>query len=166
MDIARPASWRILRSGTRIFSDCRARAVLVALVVSIAGVGCQPTVANDPNFYVSAGGDRERSTFVPTGGGWVPSSELEITLFAEPQKTDGGELFAANPRVIGTLKVDGYGMFGFGSGAFSYNVARSLCGNPPPWLQQPVFMARDKASGLLRFWSVANYNWFNFQPCQ
>ncbi len=139
--------------------------VLVSIAAIAALAGCKPTVQNDPNFFVSAGGGRERSTFVPTGGGWVPSSEIEIALVAEPQRTPEGEIFAANSRVIGTIGADSIGMFGFGATPFTYVVARSICGSPPAWLQTPFFVARDKVSGLIRISSVGNYNWFTFEPC-
>lgn len=139
---------------------------LVSIAVVAAIAGCTPTAPNDPNFFVSAGGNRERSTFVPTGGGWIPSSEIEITLVAEPKRTDGGEIFAADPRVVGTVHADPMGMFGFNAGAFNYVVVRSICGAPPEWLQTPFFIARDKLSGLIRTSSVASHNWFTFEPCQ
>jgi len=138
--------------------------VSIGILATISG--CKPSVQNDPNFFVSAGGDRERSTFVPTGGGWVPSSQIEIALVAEPQRTPEGEIFAANSRVIGTISADSVGMFGFGATTFNYVVARSICGSPPAWLQTPFFVARDKATGLVRISSVGNHNWFTFQPCQ
>ncbi|MEO7063673.1 MAG: hypothetical protein ABI082_07890 [Dokdonella sp.] len=120
---------------------------------------------NDPNFFASSGGNRERSIFVPTGSGWIASSEIEITLVAEPKRTEGGELFAANPRVIGTVHADTLGMFGFNSEPFNYSVARAICGQPPEWLQKPFFIARDKRSGLVRTSSVDNASWFTFEPC-
>ncbi len=138
---------------------------LVSMAVFAAVSGCTPTVQNNPSFFVSAGGDRERSTFVPTGGGWIPSSEIEITLVAEPKRTAEGEIFAENPRVIGTVKADPIGMFGFNSGAFNYVVARSICGAPPDWLQTPFFIARDKTSGLIRTSLTDRGSWFTFEPC-
>lgn len=137
--------------------------ISIGILATVAG--CKPTVQNDPNFFVSTGGNRERSTFVPTGGGWIPSSQIEIALVAEPQRTPDGEIFAANSRVIGAFSADSIGMFGFDANPFNYVVARSICGSPPAWLQTPFFVARDKVSGLVRTSSVGNHNWFTFEPC-
>lgn len=145
----------------------RIREISLASVTGLAAItGCTPTAPNNPNFFVSSGGNRERSTFVPTGGGWIPSSEIEITLVAEPKRTPAGELFAENPHLIGTVHADSVGMFGFNSGAFNHVVVRSICGAPPDWLQTPFFIARDKLSGLIRTSSVDRGNWFTFEPCQ
>lgn len=144
----------------------RIQLAAIALSGVVAAIsGCTPTVQNDPNFFVSAGGNRERSTFIPTGGGWVPSSEIEITLVAEPKRTPEGEIFAENPRLIGTVHADLSGMFGFNSGAFNLGVVRSICGAPPDWLQRPFFIARDPSSGLVRTASTDRENWFNFERC-
>lgn len=142
------------------------RGISLASVAILASItGCTPTVQNDPSFFVSYGGNRERSTFVPTGGGWIPSSEIEITLVAEPKRTAEGEIFAENPHVIGTVHAGPSGMFGFNSGAFNYVVVRSICGAPPDWLQTPFFIARDKTSGLIRTSLTDKGSWFTFEPC-
>lgn len=143
--------------------DCGMSSALIAVLAVVAA--CTPTVQNNPNFFASSGGNRERSNLVPTGGGWIASSEIEITLVAEPKRTEGGELFAANPRVIGTVHADSMGIFGFDSDPFSYSVARAICGQPPEWLQKPFSIARDKHSGLVRTSSVSNASWFTFATC-
>ena len=157
---------------TRLAGSCKAGlpwqgcGISLALIAVLAVVAaCTPTVQNNPNFFVSSGGNRERSNFVPTGGGWIPSSEIEITLVAEPKRTAEGEIFAENPHVIGTVHAGPSGMFGFNSGAFNYVVVRSICGAPPDWLQTPFFIARDKTSGLIRTSLTDKGSWFTFEPC-
>lgn len=142
---------------------------LMAAAVTVVGSlsGCGPAVSSqDASFFVSGGGSDARSTFIPTGSGWVPGSEIDISLAAEPQKNQVGELFMANARSIGKIKVDVNGMFGFNPGPFQYSVARSLCGTPPPWMSKPFFVARDNTNGLMKFWAVEAFNWFSFNPCQ
>ncbi len=147
----------------RMFRKLTALCAVAAALLSITGCAMGPR--NEPGFYVSALGDRERTNFTPSGYGWVPSSTIEISIFAEPVRTDTGEISAAPGRIIGTVQADSVGMFGFNSGAFTHLVPRRICGFPPGWLQAPFFMARDNSNGIVRFSTTGNDYWFTFMQC-
>jgi len=146
-----------------MFRQVVAACFFVASLLSIAGCATGPR--NEPGFYVTALGDRQSTTFTPSGYGWVPSSTIEISMFAEPVRTDTGELSAAPGRVIGTVQADSVGMFGFNPGAFTHLVPRRICGFPPEWLQAPFFVARDHSNNIVRFSNGANHYWFTFTQC-
>ncbi len=140
-------------------------AVFVFAAALLSITGCATGPRNEPGFYVMALGDRQSTTFTPTGYGWLPGSTVEISIFAEPVRTDTGEISAAPGRIIGTVQADSNGFFGFNSGAFTHQVPRRICGFPPGWLQAPFFVARDNSNGIVRFSNTGNDHWFTFTQC-
>jgi hypothetical protein len=118
----------------------------------------------DPNLFVAVSGDRRESTFVPQGYGWVKGSRIEILVLAEPQVSDNEITASGSWRSLGFVTADPIGMFGFNSGAFR-SVVRRICGFPPEWMAQPLFLARDANTGTFKFYSGNKVDWFSFAPC-
>lgn len=102
-----------------------------------------------------------QTTFKGDGAGWEPWSNVDLTLFSEPQRNADGEVYSAPPRIVPVGSV----VDGFGRLYFEYTVTRNICGQPPHWLPKPFFMARDQARGLSRFVAVPNDKWFTYKTC-
>ena len=124
--------------------------------------GCQPsTDTSESNFYVASAGQRGVSGYVPTGYGWQPNSQLEISIWHEP--TGPGSVSSEWKKVL-DVTVDATSMFGFNSGAAFYPVRRSICGTPEQG-QNVLFMARSKTTGKIRMREAPAHLYFTFQPC-
>jgi hypothetical protein len=137
---------------------------LYSLAVALFALGGCAT-GRDPNFFVAVSGNRQESTFLPQGYGWVPNNRIEISVYGEPMR-EGNELVNNSSwRSLGFVKPDSYGMFGYNSGALVAVVPRSLCGAPPQWLNQPLFLARDTETGTVSLIAGSNAEWFTFEPC-
>ena len=134
-------------------------------IALVALSGCRSGIDSDANFFVAASGDRAQTTFVPQGYGWVLGSRIEISVYGEPRRSGNEIVSSGEWRSLGFVTPDSYGMFGFNSGALTSVVQRTICGPPPPWLAQPLFLARDTGTGKVRFFSGKNDYWFTFDPC-
>lgn len=138
------------------------------LVVSICAcllqglTGCQPsTDASESNFYVASNGQGGVPGYLPTGYGWQPNSQLEISIWHEP--TGPGDVSSEWKKVL-DVNVDASSMFGFDSGAAFYPVRRSICGAPENG-QKVLFMAKSKTTGKIRMRETPADLYFTFQPC-
>jgi hypothetical protein len=140
------------------------RIVLCLLAVALFPLtGCG--VGSDAAFFVTIASDGEGSSgFVPQGYGWTPKKQIDISLWGEP-RLEGKEVVTTGEwKSLGVVTPDEYGMFGFNSGAFKYFVKRTIPNQPPPWLPHVIFLAREKDSGKVRFYTVACDAWFTFKP--
>jgi hypothetical protein len=131
-----------------------------SLLASLAG--CQPSAdQSESNFFVTSAGHAGMSGYLPTGYGWQPNSQLDISIWHEP--TGPGSVSSEWKKVL-DVTVDASSMFGFDSGAAFYPVRRSICGNPEPG-QMVLFMAKSKTTGKIRMRETPADLYFTFQPC-
>lgn len=133
--------------------------LLAVALFSQAGCGN----SSNPGFFVAIASSREGSTFVPQGYSWNAGSEIDISVWGEPKFEDGEIVTTHQWKSVGTAKADQYGMFGYNSGALKYLVQRTIPGAPPQWLPHPIFLAREKNTGTVKFYNGHNAEWFTFQ---
>jgi hypothetical protein len=135
--------------------------LLAIALVALTGCG---SIDSDASFYVMSTRNGERTTFVPQGWGWVPRSRIEISVLGEPRISDNEVLTDGGWRSLGFVTPDSNGQFGFNTGPFT-SVVQKLCGFPPPWMAQPLFLARDTSTGKVRIFSGRTGDWFTFKAC-
>lgn len=138
-----------------------------ALAAFVLASGCA-TVTTQPYLYIGVGHTPPSgSGLAPQGYGWPPGARVEFTLFGEPTMANGEVFAAPSPRVLGSLTVDAYGMFGF-DGTAAFPVPRAICGTPPPWAR-PWIVARDTTHNRIKFPDSPSPNfaelWFTYRPC-
>lgn len=131
-----------------------------SLLASLAGCRTS-TDPSESNFFVASAGQSGVSGYLPTGYGWQPNSQLEISIWHEP--TGPGSVSSEWKKIL-DVTVDASSMFGFNSGAAFYPVRRSICGAPEA-SQTVLFMAKSKTTGKIRMRETPADLYFTFQPC-
>ncbi len=125
---------------------------------------CLPDQSADDrnaNLFVTSAGQGTVAGYLPTGYGWKPNSQVEISMWNEP---DGPGSASTQWKKILDERVDSQGMFGFSAGAPFYPVRRSICGVPADG-QKVVFMAKSLATGTVRMHRVEADLYFTFKQC-
>lgn len=64
-------------------------------------------------FNITQGFYGGKDAIVTNGFGSTPESSVEIWIYNEPKFIDGEVKASPTPRLLGTVKTDQYGMFGF-----------------------------------------------------
>ena len=142
------------------------RSLLVAVCVSLlfSLTACLPAPSTDnseSNFIVASNGQRGVPGYTPQGYDWKPNSQVEISIWDEP---DGPDSRNGQWKDIFVENVDAQGSFGLLGSIPFYPVPKIFCGTPRNY-ETVLFKAISLTTGKWRMFTASAGPYFTYQPC-